>query len=151
MPARMHRQRVNLPVTHVPKVSTAPSTPQILSAVQWAITVQPVTGTVLLTRALLVHLTTSLRDIKYLTVSTVWQGKLFIQYNTIQCNTIQMLFFHSKHTHIQCGDKQKTREINGQITIYIILIEVKGEKPNMLYMLNQTVPSMYLQNKERQK
>ena len=62
-----------------------------------------------------------------------------------------MPFFHSKHTHIQSGDKQKTREINGQITIYIIRIEVKGEKPNMLHMLNQTVPSMYLQNKERQK
>ena len=62
-----------------------------------------------------------------------------------------MLFFHSKYTHIQSGDKQKTREINGQITIYIKRIEIEGEKLNMLYMLNQTVPSMYLQNKERQK
>jgi len=52
-----------------------------------------------------------------------------IQYNAIQYNTIQMPFFHSKYTHIQSGDKQKTREINGQITIYIIRIEIEGENP----------------------
>ena len=40
--------------------------------------------------------------------------------------------------------------MNGQITNYIIRIEIVRET-NMLYMLTQTVPFMYLHNKERSK